>query len=91
LGTINVSSRNNGSSVEITVQDSGRGISPNFMPYMFERFRQGDASTTRRHGGLGLGLAVVRYLVEAHGGTVSANSEGEGRGTTIVVRLPIGH
>jgi PAS domain S-box-containing protein len=91
LGTIAVSTFKTGSSVEITVRDSGLGISPEFLPFVFERFRQGDASTTRRHGGLGLGLAVVQYLVHAHGGTVWANSEGEGRGATMIVRLPIGH
>jgi signal transduction histidine kinase/ActR/RegA family two-component response regulator len=77
------------SSVEITVSDTGRGISPEFLPYVFERFRQADAGITRAHGGLGLGLAIVRHLVELHGGTVRASSEGEGRGATFVVRLPI--
>ncbi len=75
--------------VDITVQDSGEGISPQFLPYVFDRFRQGDSSSTRRHGGLGLGLAIVRHLVELHGGTVQAYSEGEGRGAAFVVRLPI--
>jgi signal transduction histidine kinase/ActR/RegA family two-component response regulator len=77
------------SSVEITVSDTGRGISPEFLPYVFERFRQADAGITRAHGGLGLGLAIVRHLVELHGGTVRASSEGEGRGATFVVQLPI--
>ena len=73
----------------ITVRDTGRGISPAFLPYVFDRFRQDDASTTRSHGGLGLGLAIVRHLVELHGGTVSADSPGEGQGATMSVRLPI--
>jgi PAS domain S-box-containing protein len=75
--------------VEIAVVDSGEGIKPEFLPYVFDRFRQADASTKRRHGGLGLGLAIVRHLAELHGGSVSAQSEGEGRGARFAVRLPL--
>ncbi|HEU4477465.1 MAG TPA: ATP-binding protein [Pyrinomonadaceae bacterium] len=78
-----------GSNVEISVKDSGQGISPDFLPYVFERFRQADMKTTRVHGGLGLGLAIVRQLVELHGGTVQVASEGEGKGATFVVKLPV--
>jgi len=74
--------------VELEVTDTGEGIESAFLPYVFDRFRQGDSSTTRRHGGLGLGLSLVRHLVEAHGGTVTAASPGMGGGTTITVRLP---
>ena len=70
------------------VTDTGRGISPEFLPFVFERFRQSDASSTRRYGGLGLGLALVRELVELHGGTVRADSAGEHHGATFVVDLP---
>jgi CheY-like chemotaxis protein/two-component sensor histidine kinase len=72
----------------LLVKDTGRGIDSSFLPHVFERFRQGDASSTRRHGGLGLGLALVRDLVELHGGSVSARSDGEGQGATFTVRLP---
>jgi len=76
------------SHVEISVRDSGEGIAPDLLPHVFERFRQGKSRTTTRvHGGLGLGLAVVRHLVEAHGGTVTADSAGEGLGSTFTVRL----
>jgi len=74
--------------VRIVVSDTGTGISPGFLPYVFDRFRQGEASSTRAYGGLGLGLAIVRHLVELHGGVVRAESEGEGRGTTFTVTLP---
>jgi PAS domain S-box-containing protein len=77
------------SHAEIVVSDTGAGISAEFLPYVFDRFRQADSSTTRRHGGLGLGLAIVRHLIELHGGTVRAESEGEGRGSTFTVMLPL--
>jgi PAS domain S-box-containing protein len=88
-GTVQVRVERAASHVEIAVSDTGIGIKPEFMPHVFERFRQGDGATTRERGGLGLGLAIVRHLVELHGGTVGAVSDGEGRGTTFVVRLPI--
>ena len=78
-----------GAHARVTVTDTGAGISPNFMPYAFDRFRQGDQSTTRVHGGLGLGLSIVRHLVELHGGSVRAESEGEGKGSTFTVELPL--
>jgi CheY-like chemotaxis protein len=77
------------SHIEITVSDTGQGIKPDFLPYVFDRFRQADGSTTRLHGGLGLGLAIVRHLVELHGGTVKADSAGEGQGATFNVQLPL--
>jgi CheY-like chemotaxis protein len=73
----------------VTVSDTGQGIRPDFLPHVFERFRQADATATRAHGGLGLGLAIVRHLVELHGGTVSASSAGEGKGATFTLRLPL--
>lgn len=77
------------SHVEITVSDTGVGIRPEFLPHVFERFRQEDAGTTRKTGGLGLGLSIVRHIVEMHGGTVTAASGGEGSGSTFSVRLPL--
>lgn len=77
------------SHIEIVVSDTGVGIKPEFLPFVFERFRQSDGSMTRRHGGLGLGLAIVRQLVELHGGTVSVESKGEEQGTTFIVSLPL--
>jgi CheY-like chemotaxis protein len=76
--------------VEMVVGDAGQGITREFLPFVFEPFRQADGSTTRRHGGLGLGLSIVRHLAQAHGGTVTVDSAGEGCGSTFVVRLPIG-
>jgi len=76
------------SHVEIVVSDTGKGISADFLPYVFDRFRQAESATTRMHGGLGLGLAIVRHMVELHGGTVACESFGEEQGTTFTVRLP---
>jgi CheY-like chemotaxis protein len=77
------------SHVELVVSDTGAGIPPDFLPYVFERFRQAEGGTTRKTGGLGLGLAIVRHIVEMHGGTVDASSAGEGQGATFRVRLPL--
>ncbi|MES2638749.1 MAG: ATP-binding protein [Myxococcota bacterium] len=77
------------SAIELTVADTGNGIGAAFLPFVFERFRQADSGTMRRHGGLGLGLSIVKHLVEAHGGTITAASDGEGKGATFVARLPI--
>lgn len=88
-GWINVDLRRVNSHVEINVTDSGVGINSDFLPYVFDRFRQADGSTKRKFGGLGLGLAIVQHIVELHGGEVAAFSEGEGRGATFTVRLPV--
>lgn len=77
------------SAAQITVRDTGKGIEPEFLPYVFDRFRQADGTTTRKHGGLGLGLAIVKHLVELHGGSISADSEGIGKGASFTVRLPL--
>jgi signal transduction histidine kinase/ActR/RegA family two-component response regulator len=78
------------SRLQIVVTDTGQGIAPEILPHVFERFRQADSSSTRTHGGLGLGLALVKQLVELHGGTVIAHSAGQGQGATFIVTLPIG-
>jgi len=88
-GRVQVFVERRDSSVELTVADTGKGIAIDFLPHVFERFRQADASTTRAQGGLGLGLSIVKHLVEAHGGSLSVASEGPGRGATFVVRLPL--
>jgi CheY-like chemotaxis protein len=77
------------SHVEVSVIDSGEGISPDFLPHVFDRFRQADAALNRRHGGLGLGLAIVKQLVELHGGSIRVKSPGLGRGSTFIVALPL--
>jgi CheY-like chemotaxis protein len=89
FGRVDVSVDRVGSSIEVHVVDTGQGISAEFLPHVFERFRQADGAPSRRHGGLGLGLAIVRQLVELHGGTVHALSEGVGSGSAFTVRLPI--
>ena len=88
-GHVTVSLRPDGDSAEISVSDTGVGIAGDVLPFVFDRFRQGDSSLTRAFGGLGLGLAMVRHLVELHGGTVAATSEGRNRGATFSVRLPL--
>jgi signal transduction histidine kinase/ActR/RegA family two-component response regulator len=88
-GRVDVSVERVGSDIEVNIADTGQGISPEFLPHVFERFRQADGAPSRRHAGLGLGLAIVRQLVELHGGTVRAASEGIGRGATFTVRLPV--
>ncbi|MFS2008113.1 ATP-binding protein [Duganella sp. CT11-25] len=87
-GSVKVGVRREGDHIAISVRDSGIGIAAGFLGHVFERFRQADATTTRKHGGLGLGLSIVKHLVEQHGGTVSAASEGEGLGACFTVRLP---
>ena len=77
-----------GGGVRLIVRDTGEGIDPSFLPHVFEPFRQGEATSRRRHGGLGLGLAIVQRLVELHGGAVTARSDGVGRGSEFVVFLP---
>jgi PAS domain S-box-containing protein len=88
-GRVQIRSERVNSHLEIVVSDTGQGISPDFLPHVFDRFRQADQKASRQHGGMGLGLAIVRHLVELHGGNVSATSEGEGQGATFTVRLPI--
>jgi PAS domain S-box-containing protein len=88
-GRVSLSLASKGSTAQITVTDTGEGITPELLPYVFDRFTQGDASVTRQHGGLGLGLSIVKHIVELHGGQVHATSEGCGRGATFFVLLPI--
>jgi PAS domain S-box-containing protein len=88
-GRVHVTLERVNSHLEVSVSDTGLGIAPEFLPYVFDRFRQADASTTRRHGGLGLGLAIVKHLTELHGGTVRAKSAGAGMGSTFIVVLPV--
>jgi len=89
-GTIVVDARRTSSHVQISVKDNGEGIDPQFLPHIFEPFRQAENPSTRLHGGLGLGLSIVRYLIEAHGGTVAADSPGRNLGTTFTLTLPVG-
>ncbi|MEW6496871.1 MAG: ATP-binding protein, partial [Cyanobacteriota bacterium] len=88
-GRVEVELSRIGTYIQIRVTDTGKGISPEFLPFVFDRFRQADSSITRSYGGLGLGLAIVRHLVEMHGGTVRAESPGEGQGATFIVQLPV--
>lgn len=88
-GRVDICLNQVGNQAQVTISDTGKGINPDFLPHIFESFRQEDASTTRKYGGLGLGLAIVRSLVEAHGGTIWAESLGEGQGATFTVQLPL--
>ena len=88
-GSVHVRRARRDSHAGITVEDTGAGIRADFLPHVFERFRQGDETSTRAHGGMGLGLAVVRYLVEMHGGSVSVTSSGTGKGAAFTVSLPL--
>ena len=88
-GRVVVSVQRSDMTVDLVVRDSGVGIAPEFLPHVFDRFRQGEAGTQRTHGGLGLGLAIVRHLVELHGGTVKAESAGQGSGATFRITLPV--
>lgn len=88
-GSIQVGLKQSNSHIEITVSDTGQGIPEEFLPHVFDRFRQADGTITRRHGGLGLGLSIARHLVELHGGTIHADSPGEGRGATFTINLPL--
>ncbi|HSE41488.1 MAG TPA: ATP-binding protein [Acidobacteriota bacterium] len=87
--TVEVKLQRKDSQAQVTVSDTGEGISSDFLPYVFDRFRQADGTTTRRHGGLGLGLAIARHIVEMHGGTIEAFSGGEGHGATFCLKLPL--
>jgi signal transduction histidine kinase len=87
-GRVEINVRRVDGEMQIMVVDNGQGISPSFLPHVFERFRQQDASSTRATFGLGLGLSIAKQLVELHGGTISAHSEGEGHGAKFVVRMP---
>jgi CheY-like chemotaxis protein len=89
-GCVHVGLAPAGGRIEITVHDNGQGIGADFLPHVFDRFRQADMTTTKPHGGLGLGLAIVRHLVELHGGTVRVESPGDGQGATFTVTLPAG-
>ena len=89
LGIVTVTAQRTASHIEIAVRDTGDGIDPRFLPHVFEPFRQAESPQTRVHGGLGLGLSIVRYIAEAHGGTVFAESQGRGHGATFTVTLPV--
>jgi signal transduction histidine kinase len=88
-GRVEVKIKRDGAFGVLEVADNGEGIEPSFLPFVFDRFRQADGSTTRQHGGLGLELSIVRHLVELHGGTAEAESAGAGQGATFRVRLPL--
>ena len=88
-GTVTVSVHGEGNMAVLRVEDTGQGIEPTFLPHVFERFRQADGSTARRHGGLGLGLAIVHHIAALHGGSVEADSAGPGKGSVFMVKVPL--
>jgi two-component system CheB/CheR fusion protein len=88
-GHVRISTRTTGDEAEVTITDTGQGIDPKFLPHIWEMFRQADASSSRRHGGMGIGLALVSQLVELHGGSVGVKSEGVGKGAEFTFRLPL--
>jgi signal transduction histidine kinase len=88
-GRIDASLTASNGSVLLRVRDTGEGMAKTLVPRIFDRFTQGDGTTTRAHGGLGLGLAIVKHIVDAHGGSIEASSDGEGRGSTFLIRLPV--
>jgi signal transduction histidine kinase len=88
-GVIRVSLSPSGLFIQLRISDTGEGIDPTFLPHIFDRFRQGDSATTRKHGGLGLGLSIVQHIVELHGGAIHAESDGPGKGATFVIDLPV--
>src|SRR4029450_8380189 len=88
-GTVRVRLARLGAKARLEVSDTGAGIAPDLLPHIFERFRQGDAKSTRAHGGLGLGLAIVQYIAEQHEGTIRADSEGPGHGSVFTLDLPL--
>jgi CheY-like chemotaxis protein len=87
-GSVEIKLEQSAETVEIIITDTGQGISPDFLPFVFDRFRQADSSSTRKHDGLGLGLAIVRHLAELHGGSVRAVSDGHEQGSTFIITLP---
>ena len=89
-GKVSVDFRRKNGFAELVISDTGIGISADFLPHVFERFRQAESTATRSHRGMGLGLAIVRHLIELHGGTVTAASDGENRGSTFTIHLPLG-
>jgi CheY-like chemotaxis protein/anti-sigma regulatory factor (Ser/Thr protein kinase) len=89
-GSVEIRCALSADTIEVAVRDSGAGIPREFLPYVFDRFRQEDSRSTRKHGGLGLGLAIARHLLELHGGAIEAHSDGPGCGTTVIIRLPAG-
>src|SRR5262249_1116668 len=88
-GRIEVSMAHKGNGAVVTVADTGEGISPEFLPFVFDRFRQADRTSTRSHMGLGLGLAIVRHVIDLHGGAVRVTSAGEGKGSSFTVTIPL--
>ncbi len=88
-GTVEASVKQEGDNIQIIIKDNGQGISPEFLPHIFDRFNQADNSSTRNYGGLGLGLAITNHIVKLHNGTIKAQSEGKGKGSVFIVKFPV--